>query len=357
VQEASGAYPAGVDTTGSVVSITETNLAGDVVSTSTCTTIAPATDTETYCPSEYDAEPGDSVALTQTSAVADLVVDPATKSVGPCTVPVGDPFPCDVTTVVFTDDGLPPSAAPDSATTIAGKSVDVDVLANDNTQGAPGTISAVTQPADGTATIEPAPATGTATTDAATTSSTGAQTVLYAPKAGFVGTDTFSYTLSTANGTSAVKVTSTVDPPPPTAKNDTATTTSGQAVSIDVTANDSANGAKTLTVTALTAPAHGSAKIVGGRVVYTAAAGFVGTDHLTYTVSNGFGTATATITITVSAPPVPKPTPSPASSTGSLANTGLDSEGLLGLAGGLLLAGAGTLAAGRRRRHDGRHAD
>jgi hypothetical protein len=55
-----------------------------------------------------------------------------------------------------------------------------------------------------------------------------------------------------------------------------------------------------LTVTALSAPAHGIAATDGTNVIYTSEGAFVGTDAFTYTVSDGFGGAvTRTITVAV----------------------------------------------------------
>ncbi|WP_214412801.1 Ig-like domain-containing protein [Sphaerisporangium fuscum] len=82
----------------------------------------------------------------------------------------------------------PTQAADDSAIT-QGRPVSVPVLAND-TATAP-VISNVTAPARGTATVS-------------------GNTVVYTPAPGFAGTDTFTYTITTACGTSTAKVTVTV---------------------------------------------------------------------------------------------------------------------------------------------------
>ncbi|MEV5705345.1 Ig-like domain-containing protein [Actinoallomurus sp. NPDC052274] len=79
----------------------------------------------------------------------------------------------------------PTNAADDTATT-QGKAVSVPVLAND-TGNAP-TITGVTQPKAGTATIS-------------------GSNIVYTPAPGFVGTDTFTYTITTDCGTSTAKVT------------------------------------------------------------------------------------------------------------------------------------------------------
>ena len=84
------------------------------------------------------------------------------------------------------------------------------------------------------------------------------------------------------------------------ALDDTTATTAGAPVTINVLANDTGTG---LTVTQVSAPAHGSAAINGAAVTYTPAANFAGTDTFTYTLTDGFGqTATATVTVTVHPP-------------------------------------------------------
>ena len=71
------------------------------------------------------------------------------------------------------------------------------------------------------------------------------------------------------------------------AEADTATTPHATAVSIDVLANDRLGTGSTLTLLDIRQPAHGQATVVGGEVVYTPDAGFVGTDTLQYRVVDG----------------------------------------------------------------------
>ncbi|HSH16914.1 MAG TPA: Ig-like domain-containing protein, partial [Verrucomicrobiae bacterium] len=94
------------------------------------------------------------------------VVDPdnnsASATVGITVLPVNDP----------------PNAVDDSRNTDAGESVTINVLSNDSDpDGDPLTVTAVGSPANGTA-------------------GTNGTTVLYTPASGFIGTDTFSYTIS-----------------------------------------------------------------------------------------------------------------------------------------------------------------
>ena len=71
---------------------------------------------------------------------------------------------------------------------------------------------------------------------------------------------------------------------------------------LDVLANDSDPDGDPLTIVSVSAPGNGQAAISGDVILYTPAAGFVGTDSFTYTIDDGFGgQATATVTVTVQA--------------------------------------------------------
>jgi hypothetical protein len=195
--------------------------------------------------------------------------------------------------------------------------------------------------------------------------------ISYTPTGNFTGVDHLKYELSTANGSSIATVTITVTAPPPVAVNDTATTPEGIAVSIPVTANDSAPAGETLHVSAVGTPKHGTASIRGTDIEYTPAAGFTGTDTFPYTDTATFGSASAIVTVTVtpapaSSAPASSPPPSSAapssaaptsslpSSTSPVANTGVPAEQLTELGALLLAAGVGATVLGRRRRR-GRH--
>lgn len=96
---------------------------------------------------------------------------------------------------------------------------------------------------------------------------------------------------------------------PPAAGADTASVIQGQAVSIDVRANDTDPDGTALTIVSVTTPANGLAVIdpVTGTITYTAPLTFDGTATFSYTVSDGSLTATALVTVTVlssNAPPV-----------------------------------------------------
>ena len=173
-------------------------------------------------------------------------------------------------------------AADDAATTPQDTAVRIAVLANDTGGKPPLSLQAVTAPGHGTATVS-------------------GDGVVYTPAAGYVGTDGFGYTVRDAAGqTAAATVTVTVTPLKLTAVNDSATTSAGKPVVINVLANDR-GGVPPLRVVSVTAAGHGSATTDGGAVTYTPAKDYKGTDGFGYTVSDATGqTASATVTVTVS---------------------------------------------------------
>ncbi|WP_277656870.1 retention module-containing protein [Seleniivibrio woodruffii] len=87
----------------------------------------------------------------------------------------------------------------------------------------------------------------------------------------------------------------------PVANDDTATVDENSSVVIDVRSNDTDLDGDTLSVSAVSQPAHGTVTIgADGKLVYTPTRGYYGTDSFTYTVSDGKGgTDTATVSITV----------------------------------------------------------
>ena len=92
----------------------------------------------------------------------------------------------------------------------------------------------------------------------------------------------------------------------PAANDDAASTQSGQAVAINVLANDGDPDGDPLTVSAVGAAANGQASLnPDGTITYAPNAGFSGTDSFTYTVSDPEGqsdTATVNLTVTPSSP-------------------------------------------------------
>ncbi len=129
----------------------------------------------------------------------------------------------------------------------------------------------------------------------------------------------------------------------PGAVDDSATTTQGQAVVIDVLGNDSFVGGVGYTITNVSDPANGFAVLnADGTITYQPDAGFVGTDTFTYTVTDENGNAvTAVVTVVVQAAPGD-----------TLPFTGADSDrvALFGLVLALLGAALVTMTRLRMRR-------
>ncbi len=198
-----------------------------------------------------------------------------------------------------------PIANPDSATTPAGVNVVIPVMANDSDpDGNSITVSAISsKPANGSA-------------------SRYNNQITYRPNAGFSGTDTLRYRLKdSTNLTAFGTVTITVTPPlnkAPVAGADSASTTSPNAVTVNLLANDTDADGNTLSVTANTAPANGTVTRTGGSATYTPAAGFSGTDTFSYTLSDGKGGSdSGSVSIAVA----PKPNTPPVAGADSASTT------------------------------------
>ena len=191
----------------------------------------------------------------------------------------------------------PPVAVDDTATTDQDQPVQIAVLANDtDADNDPLVISALVQPLNGSVV---AAANGV---------------VSYTPVAGFTGTDTFSYDATDPDGaastaTVTVTVNAVITNVLPVALDDSATTLEGTPVSITVLANDTDADNDPLTVSAVTAPADGTASInADGTVEYVPAVAFSGVDTFDYTIDDGVsGTASGRVTVTVTAAPVAPP--------------------------------------------------
>ncbi|MGN6134565.1 MAG: Ig-like domain-containing protein [Aureliella sp.] len=172
----------------------------------------------------------------------------------------------------------------------------LNVLANDTTSGgAVLTISAV----------------GTASGGGTVTIAADGKTLNYTPAANFNGAETFTYTARnqdnvTLVGTVTVQVADVNDPP--VAVNDVATVNQNSTSNVitvlsnDTTGND-APASETLRVSAVGTPSSGGSVQLGSsglNILYTPKPGFLGTETVTYTLSDGRGgTSTGTVSITV----------------------------------------------------------
>jgi large repetitive protein len=216
------------------------------------------------------------------------------------TYTVTDGYGTDTATVSVTVTAVndPPNAVDDQADVpFNAAPTAIPVLANDSIDPDSGetlTITQVIQGAHGAVVI------------------TGGGTGLtYAPTAGYSGPDSFTYTISDGNGgTDTASVSITVQGStnnPPDAVDDSATVNAdGGAQVIDALANDTTapDAGETLTIVQVTQGAHGTVIITGGGtgLTYAPAAGYVGPDAFTYTVSDGNGgTDTATVLVSVQA--------------------------------------------------------
>ena len=193
----------------------------------------------------------------------------------------------------------PPTAVADTATSHGTAQVGVDVLGNDtDPDRVPGHIgerlSVVV--ASGSST-----AAGTYTCD-----SFGCT---YRAASGFLGDDTFTYTMTDLNGAmSSSTVTVTVGPNAPPVANDDVTSIlvnyAGGAVtrSIDVAQNDTDADGDFPRATGTGTTSHGGTYACGGdsSCAFTPAVGFFGTDTFTYVANDDAGgTSSATVSVTV----------------------------------------------------------
>jgi hypothetical protein len=137
-------------------------------------------------------------------------------------------------------------------------------------------------------------------------SDTGAaagQTITYTAAAGYAGADSFVYSMTDGTDTDTATVTITVQPAQ--ANDDAVSVSNGTATAINVLANDQ-GFVDPATVTITAGPAHGTATVSGSpgnksaiRINYTPAAGYAGTDSISYQLDDGFNSDSATVTITV----------------------------------------------------------
>ena len=184
-----------------------------------------------------------------------------------------------------------PIALNDSKSTVEDTAVSGNVLNND-------------VDIDGN-TLTAALATGPASGGTVSVAGNGAYT--YTPGSNFVGTDTFTYTVSdgTLTDTATVTITVTAVNDAPVAGNDFATTAADTAVTIAVLGNDTDIENSPLTPSLIAGPEHGTLALNTDKTyTYTPIAGYDGSDSFTYKVNDGaLDSNTATVPITVQIAP------------------------------------------------------
>lgn len=179
-----------------------------------------------------------------------------------------------------------PATVDDAITTTQNVPGSVDVLANDSDpDGETVSLTGHTDPAHGAVVF-------------------AGSTATYTPAPGYVGTDSFTYSVSDGVGGSATgTVNIDVADLPPVANTDVIAAQSNGGGSVNVLANDTDADGDTLTITQFTQAAHGAVAFNGGVATYTTIGGYTGADSFTYTIDDGHGqTATGTVNVTVTNP-------------------------------------------------------
>ncbi|MGB3733681.1 MAG: Ig-like domain-containing protein [Ilumatobacter sp.] len=230
-------------------------------------------------------------AISVDGGVVTYTPDPGFKGLDSFPYTVSDGTDTSTATISVRVANGPPVGAADRRQTESGTSVTIPVLANDTDPNgdvltlSPGGIS---NPPNGSVVESPD------------------GTLTYTPDPGFVGIDTFTYTLTDGEDTSIATVTIIVIDRGPTAVDDAETTAPATAVAVDVLSNDTDPEDDVLSVIFVGAPGDGTAEIDDqGGVTYTPDPGFEGVDTFDYTITDGTIPSTATVTITVSATVVP----------------------------------------------------
>lgn len=193
--------------------------------------------------------------------------------------------------VIVSNVNQPPVAVDDELSNEQDDAVSIAVLINDSDpDGDTITVQSVTQPANGETAISP-----------------NSLKVVYRPTAGFVGVNTFQYTISDSNqaiSTATVTVNVTGVNSPPVAQPDSASTQENVPVTIDVTVNDTDPNGDAIVLASVTQPSNGSATVSNGSVVYAPALDYSGVDVFTYVINDGdLAQSTGTVTVTIAADP------------------------------------------------------
>jgi hypothetical protein len=259
-------------------------------SDSSVATLVPSTVTVASQPTHGTAAAQANGSIIYTPASGYTGTDTFTYTVSDSNQETSTPGTVTVTVVAPT----PPTAGDVTDSTFAGTPVSINVLSSDTANSgslSPTTVAVGTPPGHGTAVAQ---ADGS---------------ILYTPVGGYVGTDSFTYTVGdTLGDTSNVATVSLTitHAAPPSISNVTVPVTSGSPNTINVLSNYSGGAALVPgTVTIITQPSDGTATVNSstGAIVYTPKTGFVGVDTVTYTVAdvNGDTSNTATASFDVGA--------------------------------------------------------
>ena len=177
-----------------------------------------------------------------------------------------------------------PVALADSVFALVGQTLPINVLANDRDfDGDPLTITAVSANPRATLTIV-------------------GSTIQFAPLAGVLPIETFTYTISDGRGGSATANVTVIQNLAPTAVADAVMVNMGASTTLAVLANDSDPDKDVLKISAVTQPAGAVAVISpdAKTVIFTWNAGAVGPTQFTYTATDsrdGFATATVLVAL------------------------------------------------------------
>jgi DNA-binding beta-propeller fold protein YncE len=173
-----------------------------------------------------------------------------------------------------------PACTPATATSNADAQVALPLSCTDQA-GATVTYALDQRPAHGTASVNPT--TGQAS---------------YTPASGYTGTDSFTYTASSIDGTSQ-PATVSVDMPAPSCAPESLSTSYEATLSLSLSCSGSSTAAAAYKI--ITQPAHGTLSTPGstGTLAYTPNDAFAGTDSFTYAGVSASGQASAPVTVTV----------------------------------------------------------
>lgn len=196
----------------------------------------------------------DSFTYTATSGTATSEVGTVTLQVSPR----NDPPTAENVAVTTAEDTA-------VAITLVGKDIDGDALI----------VSVASLPLDGTLNTVSGP------------------NLTYTPAPNASGTRAFTYRVFDGSVFATATVTIEITPvnDPPTTRDDFVMADLGAPLTVDVTANDLDPEGDSFQLDSVDAPAHGDVEIVDGKLVFTPADGFTGTDVFAYTVIDAHGDA------------------------------------------------------------------